>query len=227
MTPRAERRPRARGFTLLEVIAAVAVLALVYTSLARAAMQGLANQGDASRRLRASLLADQALAQIEALLAAGTAPPLGQSEAPSPDEDFAITVEVRAFEDFALALAATEAEPGAAPRRAPERDEGSREETTRALLAAPPGGAPPLLEIAVRVRWIEGVHEQEVSRTTFAADPAVVDPLLQAIAEQSDADAGDQEGEAAAEPGMQPGAGGPAGVPEGFRPAGVPEESFQ
>jgi prepilin-type N-terminal cleavage/methylation domain-containing protein len=188
------RRPprRLRGFTLLEVLAAVAVLAIVYTSLARAAMQGLANQGDASRRLRASMLADEALGQIEALLAAGTAPPVGESELPSEDPDFAIAVEVRPFEDVATALAAAAApEAGElAGRAAP--GEAEREKPLELLVAAP-GGAPPLLEIAVRVRWVEGALEQEVTRASFAADPAIVATALAALKDEGGDAAGEDD----------------------------------
>jgi prepilin-type N-terminal cleavage/methylation domain-containing protein len=186
------RRPLRRrgGFTLLEVLAAVAVLAIVYTSLARAAMQGLANQGDASRRLRASVLADDALGQIEALLATGSAPPVGESELPSEDPDFAIAVEVRPFDDVADALAAAAApEQGQlASRTAPAT---AARETPPELLIAARGGAPPLLQIAVRVRWIEGAIEQEVTRASFAADPAVVATAL-ATLEDEGGDAGDE-----------------------------------
>lgn len=193
---------RLRGFTLLEVLAAVAVLALVYTSLARAAMQGLSNQGDASRRLRASVLADEALGQIEALLAAGTAPPVGQSELPSEDPDFAIEVEVRAFEDVATALAAASApQEGELPSRATP-GAGEREAPPELLVAAA-GGAPPLLEIAVRVRWLEGALEQEVTRASFAADPAIVATALAVLQDEAggpaDENASDTDDEAGEE----------------------------
>jgi prepilin-type N-terminal cleavage/methylation domain-containing protein len=190
------RRPprRLRGFTLLEVLAAVAVLAIVYTSLARAAMQGLANQGDASRRLRASVLADEALGQIEALLAAGTAPPVGESELPSEDPDFAIAVEVRPFEDVATALAAAAAPQAGelASRTAPGAAE---RETPPELLVAAPGGAPPLLQIAVRVRWLEGVLEQEVTRASFAADPAIVATALAVLKDEGGDAANEDDGD--------------------------------
>jgi prepilin-type N-terminal cleavage/methylation domain-containing protein len=196
MTASASRR--ARGFTLLEVLAAVAVLAIVYTSLARAAMQGLANQGDASRRLRASLLADQALGELEAQLSIGSVPPVGESELASADEDFAIALEVRPFDTLAGALAAA-ALPEAEERDREARD-GDGESSPLELLAAQPGGAPPLLEIALRVRWLEGASEQEVTRTTFAADPALVESALAVLGESGSGardgdDAGDQTGE--------------------------------
>jgi prepilin-type N-terminal cleavage/methylation domain-containing protein len=197
MSTSPERARRARGFTLLEVLAAVAVLAIVYTSLARAAMQGLANQGDASRRLRASILADEALAQVEALLAAGSAPPVGESELPSEDPDFVVSVEVRAFEDLATALAAAAAPEAGRLARRPALDAESRP-TPPELLVAAPGSAPPLLEIDVRVRWLEGASEQEVTRTSFGADPTIVASALAGLGEgesEGDEEGGDAEAE--------------------------------
>jgi prepilin-type N-terminal cleavage/methylation domain-containing protein len=190
------KRP-SRGFTLLEVLAAVAVLALVYTALAQAAMQGLAHEGDASRRLRASLLADQALAEIEAQLAAQAPLTVGLIEAE--EEEFAVHVEVRPFELGALALRAGEA---AAALLGQGRDlEGARSGgPSFQLLSAQPGAPAPLLEVEVRVGWVEGGFEQEVTRTTFAADPVAVAAALEGIAAAEDAEPGEAAGEDGAPP---------------------------
>ena len=63
------------GFTLLEVMAAVAILAIAYISLGSGGMQGLQHEGEARRKLQASLLADSVLSEIEA----GIAPALLKS----------------------------------------------------------------------------------------------------------------------------------------------------
>jgi prepilin-type N-terminal cleavage/methylation domain-containing protein len=135
------------GFTLLEVLAAVAVLALVYTALAQAAMQGLSHEGDASRRLHASLLADQALAEIEGQLAVGAAPPAGLTEAEQ--EEFAIRIEVRPF-DLRLALQAGRRRrlpAGCGVERAARRPRSSSHQQPSSV-AAP--------RIEIRVAWVEG-----------------------------------------------------------------------
>lgn len=192
------------GFTLLEVLAAVAVLALVYTALAQAAMQGLSHEGDASRRLEASLLADQALAEIEGQLAVGTAPPVGLTEAEQ--EEFAIRVEVRPFDLGAFALQAGEA--AAALRGEAEGVEGAQPGAPSfQLLTAQPGGPSPLLEIEIRVAWVEGGFEQEVTRTTFAAEPAVVAAAMEPLAGAESAGAGEGQGEDGGEDGGGDGAG--------------------
>ncbi len=85
---------RARGFTLLEVLVAVALLGLVVSVLAQSAIQGMSYEGDASRRLRASLLADRELARIEAGLKLGTPPQPGHQESQEAEE-FRLSVDVQ------------------------------------------------------------------------------------------------------------------------------------
>jgi prepilin-type N-terminal cleavage/methylation domain-containing protein len=179
------------GFTLLEVMAAVAVLGLVYVVVARGAMQGLQTEGDASRRLRASLLADRVLNDLELNLAGGSAPALGETE--TSEEEFTVVVEVSPF-DLATLLETTNGEP-AAPAAS----------TTPLELLKPPvrGGIPTLLMIAVRVAWMEGISEQEVTRTSFAFDLEAAAPLLEAIQSLETAPEGEAQG-TAAEP-EQPG----------------------
>ena len=60
-----------RGLTLLEVLAAVALLGILYTALAATTSQGIWNEFESRQRLEASLLADEVLARIELDLRAG------------------------------------------------------------------------------------------------------------------------------------------------------------
>jgi len=157
------------GFTLLEVMAAVAVLGLVYVVVARGAIQGLQTEGDASRRLRASLLADRVLNDLELNLAGGSAPALGETEAN--EEEFTVVVQVSPFDVTSVLPEAT-------------GQEGEPASSTAALALLKPSvgeGLPTLLSIAVRVAWIEGISEQEVTRTSFAFDLVAAAPLLEAI----------------------------------------------
>ena len=173
----ADRAVRRRGFTLLEVLAAVSVLAIVYTVLAGSAMQGLANEGESYRRLQASLIADRQLAGIEASLAQGV-PELGVTE--GEEGDFAVAVETRAFDLAGLAAAAqaTEGVRGAQPAGGEAVGGG----VPFQLLTQPRDGTPPpLVEIQIAVRWLEGNVEQMVTRTTFAYDQRVVGPLAGAL----------------------------------------------
>lgn len=65
--------PRARAFTLLEVLVALAVVAIALAALARAAAQAIDSQRALEERTLAVWVADQVLAemQLEALLAPG------------------------------------------------------------------------------------------------------------------------------------------------------------
>jgi len=168
-SPRRAARAHA-GFTLLEVLVAVAVFGLLFTVLTGIAMQGLRAEGESGRELRASLLADRALAELETNLDLGVAPPLGREE--QEEEEFLVEVEVAAF-DLDL--------PEAKPRGTRARGEGSPSGT---LLGGGPGSAAsPLRRIDVRVHWSEGVFEREVRRTSFALDAEAAAPLLANLAE--------------------------------------------
>ena len=165
-----ERLPRA-GFTLLEVMAAVVILGLVYVVLARGAMQGLQTEGDASRRLRASLLADRILNGMELSLAQGSAPTLGQTE--TIEEEFTVVTEVNPF-DIATLLEGAALQGGEPVSSASELE----------LLKPPRGGTPMVLSITVWVAWTEGISEQQVTRDSFAFDLDAATPLLAAIQAQ-------------------------------------------
>lgn len=156
-----------RGFTLLEVLVAVALLGLVVSVLARSAIQGLGYEGDASRRLRASLLADAALWRIEADLKLGAPPkPLEQSEE---IEEFRVAVEVQPLDPAQSVLGALLVPPANA----------GGGDAPPALNPADPNAPPlPLFQILVRVSWIEGLQELAVTRTTFAYDGSVVAQAL-------------------------------------------------
>ena len=68
------------AFTLLEVLAAAAVVGAAFTVLAQINIQGLRAEGTAMRRLEASLLADRVLSDMEAQLMMGVAPQVGRDE---------------------------------------------------------------------------------------------------------------------------------------------------
>ncbi|HET6304326.1 MAG TPA: type II secretion system protein [Myxococcota bacterium] len=158
------------AFTLLEVLVAVGVLGLLYTVLAGIAMQGLRAEGESGRELRASLLADGALAELETSGDFRVAPPVEREE-----EDFVVTVEVAPFE---LELPAS---------RRRERGERAKEPTVSLIHGGPGSPASPLRRIEVTVSWSEGVFEREVRRTSFALDPEAAAPILESLAASQEA----------------------------------------
>lgn len=167
MSTEGNRRLGGRGFTLLEVMVAVAILGIVLALLVRAAVGGMAVEGDAHRRLAASLIADRLLAEVESQALLGTLPELGRTE----DEEggYQLAVETRPLELSRLGLA----EPRDPALGAPT-----------GLLGVGGSTSPPLLEVEVSVQWKEGVHTQEVRRTTFSFDAASVAEQLPSQAEE-------------------------------------------
>jgi type II secretory pathway pseudopilin PulG len=150
--------------TLLEVMAAVAILGLVYTVLATAATRGIRIEGDSRRRMEASLLAEQALAEIETQLATGVAPQLGTQE--NERDGYLVSVDAEPFElpvDLASALPAAAA-------GVPSVFGG--------------GGAPSLVSrITIRVSWPDGLEDRSLELVTFAFDPAEVSALVGDLAD--------------------------------------------
>ena len=149
------KAPRTRqGFTLLEVLAAVAILGIWYIVIASLAIQGLRAEGKSQRLLEASLIADEVVADLEAAIAGGALPPL---EATEEERDvFMILTEV---EPFDIPMPQTEGQPipPTGPPSAFSHLTGSAE-------------APPLRKITVEVTWTEGAQPLSVLRETFALD---------------------------------------------------------
>ena len=146
--PNARRPRRARaGFTLIEVLAAVALLGILYAVLARVAIEGLRAEGDSKRRLEASLLADERVNDL-----VGAAVPLvGRSQ--TTEGDFTFTLDVTPF---------------AFP---PEWGVADSDAATPLLLAADSkGGAQSLRTVQLTVAWLEGESERHVSRTLYLLD---------------------------------------------------------
>ncbi len=192
------RRPRAsRGFTLLEVLAAVAVLGLVYSLIATAAIHGLRAEGDATRRLRASLLADEWITNIEAQIAAGTPPALGETE--EEHGDFVVRTAVSGLE---IAIPETKAS-----KRAQERIEravagpakGPREGTASFLDPAGASKEPLLRRIDLSVAWGEENARQTVRRTAFGLDRAAAAPLIDQLVAAAEAEKKQEEKETASD----------------------------
>jgi prepilin-type N-terminal cleavage/methylation domain-containing protein len=159
---RGRARP-ASGFTLLEVLAAVAVLGFTVAMLARGAIQGMRYEGDASRRLAASLIADRALFELESTLAIGALPELGHQEREE-NEEFRLSLDVAPLDPAAL---------GIGPLFTDPPDEAGNPPT------AVRSDIPQLLLVTVQVAWTEGLVEQAVTRTTFAYDASAAAAALE------------------------------------------------
>ncbi len=143
----AKARDRSAAFTLLEVLAAVAILGIWYTVIATGALRGLRSEGENLRHLRASLVADEQLAEIESAVLLGS--PLELIEDEIEEEDFTIRVAVSEF-------VAEGEEP---------------QEGLAGLIASEQEGSLVFLRaVRVEVAWQEGNEERSIQRETFAFD---------------------------------------------------------
>lgn len=199
------RRPeRTHGFTLLEVMAAFALLAIAYTTLGGAGAQSLQKEGEAARRLHASLIADRVLEGLEVAFDQGAAPPLGEEE--SEEGGYRVAIRVAPWDPVIperdQSLAAERSE-----RRARRPGESIRDDEGAALgpslLHGERGQPGPLRRVDVVVTWDEGWSEGRVVRTTFGLDTEAAAASLEALGAAAAA-AGGEAGEA--------GAAGPAGT---------------
>ncbi len=158
---RSSRRHRA-GFSLVEVLGAVAILGLSYIVLATSAIQGLRMIGQSQRRIEASLLADQTLAEIEIAAEIGQLIDVRYEEREA--GPFTIDVEVL---DMAEAYE-------------PDTVDGQPQDLVAFLSAEANGPYAPyrdtnlllgfLREVHITVHWRDGANEIEVTRTAYIYD---------------------------------------------------------
>jgi prepilin-type N-terminal cleavage/methylation domain-containing protein len=157
-----------RAFTLLEVLAAVALLGILYIRLAGVGVQWIRSEGENKRLLEASLLADQQLSEIELQIDGGSVPEVGTSE--SEFDEFLVSVNVEPY-----ALPAAPSTPG----------EGDDDESPLNLTSTASGSEQsPLRAIELRVTWNDGARDRSVVRHTYAFDTESVAGLLGALSEQ-------------------------------------------
>ena len=143
-----------RGFTLLEVLAAVAILGIWYMVIAALAMQGLRSEGESRRLLEASLVADAAIADLESSVAEGTPLPIEVTE--EEKEDFLVITEVEVI-DIPIPLADGQPIPPTGPK------------SVFANLLGPKGESP-VRRINVKVTWTEATRPRSVVRETYTLD---------------------------------------------------------
>ncbi|MCH2171259.1 prepilin-type N-terminal cleavage/methylation domain-containing protein [Myxococcota bacterium] len=154
------------AFTLLEVLAAVALLGLLYTLLARVAAEGLYGEGQSRRRMEASFLADRELRTLESELDQGAVPPTGSQE--QEEGIFLITREVMPFEP---PLEWTVDRNGTSGTNRDRRSTPRNVESSSTLFPDTNSRKEPAVrEITIRVVWTQGESENEVIRTTYGFD---------------------------------------------------------
>jgi prepilin-type N-terminal cleavage/methylation domain-containing protein len=191
---------RRRGFTLLEVMAALLVLGLIYTVLAEAAMRGLRSEGISRRRVEASLIADRFLSDLESQIELGQVPTSGQDQQ---DVDvFHVGIRVESFDPTPMLDTISQIEK---QRSRPDRKKNNADQTKANSMevGAPTAGAPMedllakphpgqdgrLRRIDVAVTWQDGDRQEQVLRTTFAFDTTGLEELFPDKTKSGDQDA--------------------------------------
>ena len=159
-THTSDRNPArdASGFTLLEVLAAVAILAIWYVVIAAMATDGLRKQGLSLRLMEASGIANRYMAEIEASTLDGTVPPLRDEE--TEEGDFLVHIFIVPF-GFGVTGNKT-VDPGRVGGK-----QGSPDLKTL-LKSEMPGMNRHLVSINVNVGWEEGPDQRSVRRTSYA-----------------------------------------------------------
>ena len=180
------RADRSSGFTLLEVLAAVAVLGLVYTVLATAAIEGLRAEGDAGRRIRASLLADERISDIEAQVAMGQTPEIGSAEAE--EDEFVVRTEVSPLDPGIAETKASRRAKDRLDRAVGARPKGGKAEAGTLLHPAGASNQPLLRRIDLEVAWNEGDSARSVRRTTYGIDMVAAAPLIEQLVAAAEAE---------------------------------------
>jgi type II secretory pathway pseudopilin PulG len=152
---------RLEGFTLLEVMAGVLVLGLLYTVLASAAMRGLRSEGTDRRRADAAMVADRQLAAIETELEAGQ--PLRDGRSESEQEPFKIQIEVLPVDVLTFL-----------PPKLGRELARTQDPRARSVLHDERGQSR-IRRINVIVEWDEAGEPDHVERSTYAYDKAAIE----------------------------------------------------
>ncbi|MBW2715024.1 MAG: prepilin-type N-terminal cleavage/methylation domain-containing protein [Deltaproteobacteria bacterium] len=152
------------GFTLFEVLGAVAILAILYTTLSTVAIQGLRSEGESRRILEASLLADWELSEFELSLETGEAPVMGITEGQEVD-DMTVTWEVAP-----LQTAIFESNSDEDRRAGAQNYTAPGTQLPAAQAAATKDGVVVFLRVDLTVSWLEAGNVRSVKRTIFAVD---------------------------------------------------------
>ena len=143
---------RELGLSLLEVLAAALIFAMVMTVLIGTSSTAVHNIGVSARRLEANLVADEILADLEIQMKEGIAPEIEEND--STREQYAIRV-------FRTDLSG---EPDAA-------NPGGAAANIASMIGADlPEVAQHLKQYDIEVSWIEQNGPQRVTRTSFAFD---------------------------------------------------------
>lgn len=166
--------PHERGLTLLEVLAATMIFALVMTVLVGTSTTAVHRSGVAARRLEASLLADAIVADLEIEMRKQIAPVVQRSEWTTEDEIYVIRLQNRSIQealaDPAGAIADETGRSGADSNAPGATRIGGGAGIGTLLAGELPEVAKHLRQYDIEVVWIGADGPESLTRTTFAFD---------------------------------------------------------
>lgn len=215
-------RPGERGLTLLEVLAATMIFALVMSVLIGTSTTAVHRAGVAARRLEANLLADAVVADLEIQMRKRVAPVVEKTEWTTEDEEYVIRLQNRSIQEALAAPAQTVADEAAgltneAPSGPGATQIGGAAGIGMLLAGELPEVAKHLHQYDIEIVWIGVDGPESLTRTTFAFDwqAAQIEfaALFEAaggagdVAGEEDADGDGREGDEPRSP--APPAGGP------------------
>ncbi len=149
-----------RGFSLLEVLAAVLILAIWFVPLLATGIHSAAREGLSQRIIEAGQIADQKIAEYEEIFASGTVPDFEENVEEL--DYYVIEYSVTPFAEFSGQVGPQRVDPGPNGNLPPMPD---------MLASEMPGFVRHLRRVDVMVSWYEGVEEmRSVHRTTFGFD---------------------------------------------------------
>ena len=201
----ARRHSRTTGFTLLEVLAAAMIFAMVVTVLIGTSQSAVRQAGLSASRFEASLIAEQEIALLESYFNTQRTPPEDKQET---RDLYSIRVYSEpAIEDFG-------AGPIGASGGVDTTGPGPVASGVGSVLAIEAPGVDQFLRrYEVRVEWIEGALPESIRRTTYGFDwegaRAALPELFQApgqetgLAEEGEVDGGTLP-ELPSDPGTRP-----------------------
>jgi prepilin-type N-terminal cleavage/methylation domain-containing protein len=192
----------ARGLTLLEVLAALAIFAVVMTVLIGTSTSAVHRAAVSARRLEANLLADAVVADLEIQMRQGVAPVVDRTEWKTEDEQYLIRLLNRTLQEALAAPTTTLAEEADGAASPPPAGPGATQIGGGAgigtLLAGElPEVAKHLRQYDVEVSWMDVDGPESLTRTTFAFDWQAAKLEYAALFEAAGGAAGeDAEGDA-------------------------------
>lgn len=179
-----QARRRARGLTLLEVLAATLIFALVMTVLIGTSTTAVHRAGLSARRLEANVVADAVVADLEIQMRKQVAPVVERTEwevqGATEDEKYTIRLQNRTIQEALAAPAQTVADQVAAaagnpapvpalPAPGATRIGGAGGIGTM-LAGELPEVAKHLRQYDIEVAWVGADGPESITRTTFAFD---------------------------------------------------------